>query len=133
MARLCRRWSLMGRLSPAKVLLFVVLCLILSTASEEIVRLPHPDGTEIVHSLPLQTRFIEKRSYSIVDSSRISTFLISILLIVYGSFRSMNMEQEAKERAAKDPTAAPLLDSSGAATDGQSKEKVHELMKKEVH
>lgn len=27
-----------------------------------------------------------------------STFLISILLIVYGSFRSLNMEQEARER-----------------------------------
>lgn len=37
-------------------------------------------------------------AYSIMDSSRISTFLISILLIVYGSFRSLNMEQEAKER-----------------------------------
>lgn len=33
-----------------------------------------------------------------MDSSRISTFLISILLIVYGSFRSLNMEQEARER-----------------------------------
>lgn len=38
------------------------------------------------------------RAYSIMDSSRISTFLISILLIVYGSFRSLNMEQEARER-----------------------------------
>ncbi|KAL2726535.1 signal peptide peptidase-like 3 [Vespula squamosa] len=37
-------------------------------------------------------------AYSIMDSSRISTFLISILLIVYGSFRSLNMEQEIKER-----------------------------------
>ncbi|XP_018023027.1 signal peptide peptidase-like 3 isoform X2 [Hyalella azteca] len=37
-------------------------------------------------------------AYSIVDSSRVSTFLISILLIVYGSFRSLNMEQEARER-----------------------------------
>ncbi|XP_022667328.1 signal peptide peptidase-like 3 isoform X1 [Varroa jacobsoni] len=35
-------------------------------------------------------------AYSLVDSSRVSTFLISILLIVYGSFRSLNMEQEAK-------------------------------------
>lgn len=33
-----------------------------------------------------------------MDSSRVSTFLISILLIVYGSFRSLNMEQEARER-----------------------------------
>lgn len=37
-------------------------------------------------------------AYSIVDSSRVSTFLISILLIVYGSFRSLNLEQEARER-----------------------------------
>jgi len=36
------------------------------------------------------------RAYSIVDSSRVSTFLISILLIVYGSFRSLNLEQEAQ-------------------------------------
>lgn len=33
-----------------------------------------------------------------MDSSRVSTFLISILLIVYGSFRSLNVEQEARER-----------------------------------
>lgn len=37
-------------------------------------------------------------AYSLVDSSRVSTFLISILLIVYGSFRSLNMEQEAKQK-----------------------------------
>ncbi|XP_796162.2 signal peptide peptidase-like 3 [Strongylocentrotus purpuratus] len=37
-------------------------------------------------------------AYSLVDSSRVSTFLISILLIVYGSFRSLNMDQEEKER-----------------------------------
>uniref|UniRef100_A0A224Z6L1 Signal peptide peptidase-like 3 n=1 Tax=Rhipicephalus zambeziensis TaxID=60191 RepID=A0A224Z6L1_9ACAR len=37
-------------------------------------------------------------AYSLVDSSRVSTFLISILLMVYGSFRSLNMEQEQKER-----------------------------------
>ncbi|KAK2705590.1 hypothetical protein QYM36_015844 [Artemia franciscana] len=35
---------------------------------------------------------------SLIDSSRVSTFLISILLIVYGSFRSLNLEQEAKEK-----------------------------------
>lgn len=39
-------------------------------------------------------------AYSIMDSSRVSTFLISMLLIVYGSFRSLNMEQEARDRAA---------------------------------
>ncbi|XP_066148709.1 signal peptide peptidase-like 3 [Euwallacea fornicatus] len=38
-------------------------------------------------------------AYSIMDSSRVSTFLISMLLIVYGSFRSLNMEQEAREKA----------------------------------
>ncbi|XP_015910089.1 signal peptide peptidase-like 3 [Parasteatoda tepidariorum] len=37
-------------------------------------------------------------AYSLVDSSRVSTFLISMLLIVYGSFRSLNMEQEAKQK-----------------------------------
>lgn len=36
--------------------------------------------------------------YSMVDTSRVSTFFISILLIVYGSFRSLNMEQELRER-----------------------------------
>lgn len=38
-------------------------------------------------------------AYSIMDSSRVSTFVISMLLIVYGSFRSLNMEQEARDRA----------------------------------
>ena len=32
-------------------------------------------------------------AYSIMDSSRVSTFFISILLIVYGSFRSIAMEE----------------------------------------
>lgn len=41
-------------------------------------------------------------AYSIMDSSRVSTFLISMLLIVYGSFRSLNMEQEARERQEKE-------------------------------
>ena len=31
-------------------------------------------------------------AYNIMDSSRVSTFFISILLIVYGSFRSLSME-----------------------------------------
>lgn len=40
---------------------------------------------------------------TIVDSSRISTFVISILLIVYGSFRSLNLEREReKEREDKE-------------------------------
>jgi signal peptide peptidase-like protein 3 len=32
-------------------------------------------------------------AYSIMDSSRVSTFFISILLIVYGSFRSLQLEE----------------------------------------
>lgn len=40
-------------------------------------------------------------SFTIMDSSRVSTCLISMLLIVYGSFRSLNMEQEAREREQK--------------------------------
>ncbi|KAL5016823.1 hypothetical protein ScPMuIL_006412 [Solemya velum] len=35
---------------------------------------------------------------TVMDSSRLSTFIISILLIVYGSFRSLNIEQENRER-----------------------------------
>ena len=48
------------------------------------------------------------RAYTIMDSSRVSTYLISILLIVYGSFRSLNMEQEARERE-KEKERANLL------------------------
>lgn len=40
-------------------------------------------------------------AYSVMDSSRVSTCLISMLLIVYGSFRSLNMEQEQREREKK--------------------------------
>lgn len=40
-------------------------------------------------------------AYTVMDSSRVSTCLISMLLIVYGSFRSLNMEQEARERELK--------------------------------
>ncbi|GLH03868.1 hypothetical protein R5R35_009914 [Gryllus longicercus] len=53
-------------------------------------------------------------AYSIMDSSRVSTFLISILLIVYGSFRSLNMEQEARERE-KEKERAPSLTGLPAA------------------
>ncbi|XP_010149580.1 PREDICTED: signal peptide peptidase-like 3, partial [Eurypyga helias] len=38
------------------------------------------------------------RAYSLVDSSQVSTFLISILLIVYGSFRSLNMDFENQDK-----------------------------------
>ncbi|KAI8513506.1 PREDICTED: signal peptide peptidase-like 3 isoform X1 [Branchiostoma belcheri] len=41
-------------------------------------------------------------AYSLVDSSRVSTFLISILLIVYGSFRSLNMDQEENQEKDQD-------------------------------
>lgn len=47
--------------------------------------------------MPSQSQF-QVVAYSIVDSSRVSTFLISILLIVYGSFRSLNLEQEQRDR-----------------------------------
>lgn len=53
------------------------------------------------HGPPSQYQWM----YSLVDSSRVSTFLISMLLIVYGSFRSLNMEQEAKLKADRDGTA----------------------------
>lgn len=43
----------------------------------------------------------EWSSYTIMDSSRVSTCLISMLLIVYGSFRSLNMEQEQREKEKK--------------------------------
>ena len=36
--------------------------------------------------------------FSVMDSSRVSTFFISILLIVYGSFRSLAMEEEEKNK-----------------------------------
>lgn len=52
-----------------------------------------------------------------MDSSRVSTFLISILLIVYGSFRSLNMEQEARERE-KEKERTNLL--SGIVSTGGS-------------
>lgn len=61
-------------------------------------------------------------AYNIMDSSRVSTCLISMLLIVYGSFRSLNMEQEARERQEKKRqsdslnnllTGEPMVDTSG--------------------
>lgn len=42
---------------------------------------------------PSEASFI----FSIMDSSRVSTFFISILLIVYGSFRSLAMEEESDD------------------------------------
>lgn len=48
-------------------------------------------------------RFKISRSMMAIElfGSRMSTCLISILLIVYGSFRSINMEQEAREKEKK--------------------------------
>lgn len=66
-----------------------------------------------------------------MDSSRISTFLISILLIVYGSFRSLNMEQEARERE-KEKERSNLLtgitsNSNAGGTDGANGGRVQTL------
>ena len=36
-------------------------------------------------------------AFSIMDTSRVSTFFISILLIVYGSFRSLAMEENDED------------------------------------
>lgn len=47
-----------------------------------------------------------------MDSSRVSTFLIPMLLIVYGSFRSLNMEQEAKEKEKENLTKDGSSDNS---------------------
>ena len=38
-------------------------------------------------------------AYSIMDSSRVSTFFISILLIVYGSFRSVALEEDKQDKS----------------------------------
>ncbi|XP_023616163.1 signal peptide peptidase-like 3 isoform X1 [Myotis lucifugus] len=45
-----------------------------------------------------QAMFAHSWAYSLVDSSQVSTFLISILLIVYGSFRSLNMDFENQDK-----------------------------------
>merc|ERR1719336_3266700 len=54
-------------------------------------------------------------AYSIMDSSRVSTFFISILLIVYGSFRSLAMEEgrgeEGVEEKEKKESNVTTLDS----------------------
>jgi len=58
-------------------------------------------------------------AYSIVDSSRVSTFFISILLIVYGSFRSLALEEEDKEKDekdGKDSTSSASSTSSSSAS-----------------
>lgn len=62
-----------------------------------------------------------------MDSSRISTFLISILLIVYGSFRSLNMEQEAKEREKEKQRSGMLSNSSTGNTGGANGGRIQTL------
>jgi len=53
-------------------------------------------------------------AYNIMDSSRVSTFFISILLIVYGSFRSLQLEEgkgEEEEGKEKKESNITTLDS----------------------
>ncbi|KAJ8312819.1 hypothetical protein KUTeg_010192 [Tegillarca granosa] len=54
-------------------------------------------------------------AFTVMDSSRLSTFVISILLIVYGSFRSLNLEQENrdKEKEKEKLTGAPATENEG--------------------
>lgn len=59
-----------------------------------------------------------------MDSSRVSTFLIPMLLIVYGSFRSLNMEQEAKQKE-KEKEKDGLLPSSSSSGDNNSEHFIH--------
>jgi len=56
-------------------------------------------------------------AYSIMDSSRVSTFFISILLIVYGSFRSLALEED-KESDSKESTKDE--DSEAGGSGGKS-------------
>lgn len=64
-----------------------------------------------------------------MDSSRVSTFLISILLIVYGSFRSLNMEQEAREREKKEELAklTGLPGSGSSGSGGESSKEADKI------
>ncbi|XP_076803009.1 signal peptide peptidase-like 3 [Clavelina lepadiformis] len=50
-----------------------------------------------IKAIPVSISFPKKDyqwAFSLMDSSRISTFIIAILLVVYGSFRSLNMDNE---------------------------------------
>ncbi|CAH1641236.1 unnamed protein product [Spodoptera littoralis] len=67
-----------------------------------------------------------KWAYSIMDSSKVSACLISMLLIVYGSFRSLNMEREARERAEREREAT-LLGGKPATTSSSSNSNVQTL------
>ncbi|XP_078484481.1 signal peptide peptidase-like 3 isoform X1 [Ciona intestinalis] len=63
------------------------------------------DGANVVKEIPIAVSFPRGNYqwfFSFMDSSRISTFVIAILLIVYGSFRSLNMEHEQNAREKSD-------------------------------
>lgn len=51
--------------------------------------------------------------YSLVDSSQESTFLISILLRVYGSFRSLNRDFENQDKENDSNNASGSFNSNG--------------------
>ncbi|NP_988942.1 signal peptide peptidase-like 3 [Xenopus tropicalis] len=61
-------------------------------------------------------------AYSLVDSSQVSTFLISILLIVYGSFRSLNMDFENQDKE-KDSSGSPGAFSGNSTNNSQKVDK----------
>jgi len=66
-------------------------------------------------------------AYSIMDSSRVSTFFISILLIVYGSFRSLALEED-KEGDSKDSGKDDdEVSNSGGGGSGGSKSGIQTL------
>ncbi len=64
-------------------------------------------------------------AYSIVDSSRVSTFFISILLIVYGSFRSLALEEDKRDDCKEDKET--LLETSSSSSDSGRKHGIQTL------
>ncbi len=67
-------------------------------------------------------------AYSIVDSSRVSTFFISILLIVYGSFRSLALEEDKKEDKEKEDKESLLSpEASSSSSDAGRKHGIQTL------
>merc|ERR1719288_680336 len=65
-------------------------------------------------------------AYSIMDSSRVSTFFISILLIVYGSFRSLALE-EGKEEGDESKEDGDSDSSSSGGKEGKSNNGIQTL------
>lgn len=59
-------------------------------------------GAHSTASSPVTSAESYQWAYSVMDSSRVSTFFISILLIVYGSFRSLALEEDSNEKDGKD-------------------------------